>query len=110
MLLDIVEDIGEGLLHRSGCLSRPVEIRLFQTARCLTRSSIVEYMAVRHYHYHRQAAAGSYEIVQNLRCPAQVAPGLLIPAHAVQQIKHRIPALVAVIARRSVDRHAADRS
>ena len=30
MLLDIVDDIGEGLLHRTGCLSGAVEIRLLQ--------------------------------------------------------------------------------
>ena len=103
----IVDDIHEALLHRGfraplveGVSVGGVHALVPPSGRCVARG-----VAVGHHHNHRHTLALGDEVVHNLRRASEVAPRRLVATVSVQQIHHG-EALLAVILRWQIDRHA----
>ena len=109
--VNIFNDFREGgFVGAVHCL-RKVELWLDEAVGSLARGGLLRGVAVRHHHDHRLRLALRDEVVKDLGGAAELHPRLLVSAHSVQKVKHRVSGLsVVFITCRSVDRHPAPHS
>ena len=103
----ILHHLGEGSLECAVHRLVQTGSGLNEALRRLARSGLKRCVAIGHHHYHRFCLAAGNQIVQNLCGAAQLRPCILVATHAMQKIEHRIALLSALVACRSVHRHAA---
>ena len=109
--VNIFNDFREGgFVGAVHCL-RKVELWLDEAVGSLARGGLLRGVAVRHHHDHRLRLALRDEVVKDLGGAAELHPRLLVSAHSVQKVKHRVSDPAAfLIAGRSIDRHPAPHS
>ena len=108
MRVNIFKDLREGGFIGAVHGFWEVELGLDKSVGGLAGSGLLRCVAVRHHHDHRFRLALRDEIVEDLGGPAEFHPRLLVSAHSVQKVKHRVSGLSAVfVTCRSVDRHPA---
>jgi len=103
--IHIRDDIGNdafGKIEDVGAWRRPLPTR---GDRHIVRRSGQAAVAVGHHHNHGSRLALSDQVIQDVWCPPEIAPPILVVPTPVEQVEHR-KALVAIfIARRRVDGH-----
>ena len=69
----------------------------------LARTSLLRDVTVGHHHQHRLGLALSNQVVENLGCTSQFAPGILVATDTVQQVEYRILLTAGFVAGRGVN-------
>ena len=102
-LLYKLNDIGEGCFETALHGLRQHHGWHLESLAGLARTSLLRDVTVGHHHQHRLGFALSNQVVENLGCTSQLAPGILVATDTVQQVEYRILLTAGFVAGRGVN-------
>ena len=102
-LLNELHDIGEGSLETALHGLRQHHGWHLEALAGLARTSLLRDVTVGHHHQHRLGFALSNQVVENLGCTSQFAPGILVATDTMQQVEYRIRLTAGFVAGRGVN-------
>ena len=102
-LLNELHDIGESGLETALHGLRQHHGWYLESLAGLARTSLLRDVTVGHHHQHRLGFALSNQVVENLGCTSQFAPGILVATDTMQQVEYRIRLTAGFVAGRGVN-------